>query len=86
MKLEKFLRKHISPYQHFQLKDAQSGECFTSVTYLDGGSEGDEIDLHRDDVVHGVSAGICKNKWDGTPLKEEEQFTYVIITLDQQFC
>lgn len=77
----KELLECVSPYQDLQLRDAQSGECFTTVTYLNGGSEGGEIEMHYNDTVHGVSAGISKTKEDGTPLKEE--MPYLIVMLDQ---
>jgi len=80
MKLKDLL-ECIGPYQDLQLIDAQSGECFTTVTYLNGGSENEEIESHHDDIVHGLSAGICKRKEDGTPLNEE--IPYLVVTLDQ---
>jgi len=77
--LLKDLIKCLGPYQLFQLMDAQSGEVFTTVTYLNGGSE--DIEPYYRDTVHGISAGVTKTKEDGTPLDKEEP--YVIIMLDQ---
>lgn len=77
----KTLIECLGPYQDFQLKDAQSGENFTSVTYLNGTSEHEEIEMHYNDTVHGISAGICKTRENGEPLDEE--IPYVIIMLDQ---
>lgn len=72
MKLGDFL-KLVDVYQDIQLINAKTGEVYTDVTYLAGGHP-DNIDIikaHKEDMVHGVSAGITTDK---SP--------YLIITID----
>ena len=59
MKLEDLL-KMIDVYQDIQLVNAKTGEVYTDVTYLAGGSTDniDNINNHKTDLVHGISAGI----------------------------
>ena len=73
MKLKDLL-KVIDIYQNFQLMNAKTGQCLTSVTYMEGGSEGDSIELYSDWYVHGISASNTENK--------EEPF--VLITLNSR--
>lgn len=75
MKLEELLEK-IDVFQDLQLINAKTGEVYTDVTYLAGGSPDnlDNIDTHKKDIVHGISAGISN---DGEP--------YVRISIDNVF-
>ena len=65
MKLKE-LMKLIDPYQDLQIFNAMTGEYYTDVIYVAGGSpinmEG--LDSHLDDIVHGISAGIS---YEGVP-------------------
>lgn len=72
MKLEELLEK-IDVFQDLQLINAKTGEVYTDVTYLAGGSPNniDNINTHKKDIVHGISAGIAN---DGEP--------YVRIAVD----
>lgn len=72
MKLEELLEK-IDVFQDLQLINAKTGEVYTDVTYLAGGSPDnlDNINTHKKDIVHGISAGISN---DGEP--------YVRISID----
>lgn len=56
----------LSPYQDIQIMDSQTGEFYTDVTYIAGGSMDNmsAIDSHLDDEVHGVTAKIAE---DGKP-------------------
>lgn len=72
MKLEELLEK-IDVFQDLQLINAKTGKVYTDVTYLAGGSPDnlDNINTHKKDIVHGISAGISN---DGEP--------YVRISID----
>lgn len=72
MKLKELL-EFVDIYQDMQLINAMTGEVFTPVTYLEGGHPDslDCIESHKEDIVHGVSAGIAN---DGEP--------YLKVTID----
>jgi len=79
--LGKMLRM-LDVYQNFQLINSRSGECYTGVTYLAGCSPdaSETINLHMEDLVHGISAGVVK--WNEDGRQEIDCTPYLIISLD----
>lgn len=62
MKLKQLLSKNgvISIFEDVQLVSARTGKCLTSVTYIEGGSDGevDEIKANMNNEVVGITACI----------------------------